>query len=239
MMRGGSIALGGVAVALALVACGGSNAVDDELEGKRELSIAVCAPDAGGFTLEITNPFMPYGTVGSQWILEGDEGSTAVRLQITVLDETEEVAGVTTRVVEEREWEDDELIEVSRNFLVQASDGSVCYFGEDVADYEDGEVVSSGGEWRAGVDGAEPGILMPANPEIGTWHRQEVAEGVAEDGSSIVALGETVSVPAGEFTDTLTVHDVNPLDDEVETKHYARNVGLIVDADLELLEYTP
>ena len=42
---------------------------------------------------------------GHQLILEGEDE----KLQITVLDETKLVDGITTRVVEEREWNDGEL----------------------------------------------------------------------------------------------------------------------------------
>ena len=223
-----------VVAAIGVVGCG--DAVQEALEGTRELSIAVCDPGAGSFSIEITNPFLPFEE-DRHWVLEGREGGAPVRVEILVLRETQVVAGVETRVVEEREFEDGELIEVSRNFVVQAADGSVCYFGEDVEDYEDGRLVGSAGAWRAGVDGALPGILMPADPQVGTSHKQEVAAGVAEDASVIVALGEPVTVPAGSFTDTLTVKDVDPLGGGVDEKQYARGVGPLRDAGLVLVEY--
>jgi hypothetical protein len=70
-------------------------------------------------------------------VLEGVENGTKLRLRITVLDETEVVAGVATRVVEECEWEDGELIEASRNIFAHAPDGVVYYCGEDMDIYED------------------------------------------------------------------------------------------------------
>ena len=81
-------------------------------------------------------------------ILEGEEDGAVIRVEIRVLDEIVTVAGVETRVVEERETEDEELIEVSRNFFAQARDGTVCYFGEDVDFLEDGEVVCPLHRWR-------------------------------------------------------------------------------------------
>jgi hypothetical protein len=105
-----------------------------------ELDISVCDPGAGPFSLTIDNPFMPL-TVGKVSVLEGNEGSTAVHLGITVLNEKEIITGVETRVVEERETHDGVLVEVSRNFFVQSPDGTVCYFGEDV-DMYDGKVNS-------------------------------------------------------------------------------------------------
>jgi hypothetical protein len=156
------------------------------------------------------------------------------RVQITVLDETVVVAGVTTRVVEEREWAGDSLAEVSRNFVAQAADGSVCYFGEEVDDYRGGEVVGHSGAWMAGENDARPGILMPGNPEVGTSHYQEVAPGVAEDAAIIIEIGGSFTTPAGTFDDTMEVHDVDPLGGGVDPKRYARGVGLIMDEGLVL-----
>jgi hypothetical protein len=158
---------------------------------------------------------------------------------MTVLDETEEVAGVETRVVEEAEWEDGELVEISRNFFAQAPDGTVCYFGEEVDDYEEGEVVGHGGAWRAGENDAAPGIIMPGRFAPGVKFAQESAPGIAEDMSAISDRGEEVTVPAGTFTDTLRAFDWNPLEGGGggDVKYYARDVGMIIDADVELVDY--
>jgi len=204
-----------------------------------ELDIAVCAPDAGPFSATIDNPFFPQ-PVGAQWILVGanDEGAP-VRVVISSLDETESVAGVTTRVVEEREWEDGALVEVSRNFFVQTADGTVCYYGEDVDDYEAGEIVGHGGAWRAGVNGALPGILMPAGPQVGQRFEQEVAIGIAQDRAEQVAAGESTTVALGTFADTIRFVESTPLDPGTSEKTYARGVGLLVDAPVERIPIAP
>ncbi len=202
-------------------------------EAEQEVDLAVCAPSGGEFTLTSTNPFFPMN-VGSKWILEGGDE----RAEITVLDEIETVAGVATRVIEEREFEDEELVEVSRNFFAQASDGTVCYFGEDVDIYEDGEIVRSEGEWRADAPGSRPGIIMPAAPRPGMKFQMEVAPGEAEDTGEIVGAGESVRVPAGTFTETIRLREFNPVADEDECcKVYAAGVGIIIDEDLELVSH--
>ena len=88
-----------IAASLWNASCNGSGTSGDFTEN---LDITACDPTEGPFTLEIDNPYFPL-EAGTQWVLEGDDGGTAVRLVITVLAETEEVAGVTTRVLEERE----------------------------------------------------------------------------------------------------------------------------------------
>src|SRR6185503_2118392 len=100
-------------LALTFAACGSRSDPD-----RPPLDGAVCAASAGGFSTTLDNPFFPLPTGGAAWVLEGG----GERVEIRALDETEVVAGVTTRVVEERETEDGELTEISRNFMVQAAD---------------------------------------------------------------------------------------------------------------------
>lgn len=202
-----------------------------------DLDIAVCAPSAGPFTLAIDNEFFPL-PLGHFLLLEGEEDGAELQVLITVLDETETVAGVVTRVVEERETEDGELVEVSRNFFAQAPDGTVCYFGEDVDIYEDGAIVSHDGAWRADGVTNLPGIMMPADPKLGDRFMQEFAPGVAEDRGWIVGVGERTKVPAGTFTDTLSITEDSPLDAGISSeKVYAAGIGLIVDEPVELVSH--
>lgn len=172
---------------------------------------------------------------GFQLVLEGNQE----KLAITVLDETVEIAGVTTRVVEEREWKNGELIEVSRNFFaICAETGDVFYFGEDVDMYENGTVVKHTGEWRAGSDDAKPGMIMPGQPTVGLKYYQEVAPGVAMDRAEVVSLNETLQTPAGIFSGSLKTRETTPLNPvENEFKTYAPEIGLIQDASLLLTSH--
>jgi hypothetical protein len=203
------------------------------------VDIALCDPARGGYTLDITNPYFPLA-VGSQSVLEGSLGGVLFRVVITVLDSTLDVAGVTTRVVEEVETENAELVEDSRNFFVQAVDGTVCYYGEDVDVYENGVIVDHPGQWRAGVNGAVPGILMPAAPAVGQAFRQEVAVGVAEDRSQFVAMNELMALPGGTFHATLRSSETTPLEPgHISRKAYGRGAGLIVDNLAVLVSRAP
>jgi hypothetical protein len=218
----------GFPVAL-LIAVAAPMAPAQDVEGRMDL--AVCAPTNEGFSLISTNPYFPMD-VGSEWVLEGGDE----RVVVTVLDETETVAGVTTRVIEEREFEDGELTEVSRNFFAQAGDGTICYFGEDVDNYDDGEVVSHESEWRADAPESRPGIIMPADPRTGVTFQMEVAPGAADEGE-IVEVGSSAEVPAGVFEDTVRLVESNPLEDEEGEKVFARGIGMIVDEDLGLVSH--
>ncbi|MGH7162644.1 MAG: PepSY domain-containing protein, partial [Planctomycetota bacterium] len=159
-------------------------------------------------------------------VLEGKEGAQDVRLTITVLHETRLVAGVDTRVVEEREEAGGELIEVSRNyFAVSKKTASVYYFGEDVDLYRNGEVVGHDGAWRAAERGARFGLMMPGTPLLGARYCQEIAPGVAMDRAEIVALDETLETAAGTFQGCLKTRESTPLEKGEEHKYYAPGVG--------------
>jgi len=218
---------------------GGGGGGDDNTCPEPTLDISGCDPGTVTFTSSTTidNDFFPLAA-GDELVLEGEDDGETIRVEITVPGDTEEVAGVETLVMIETEYEDGELIEISRNFMAQADDGTVCYFGEDVDIYEDGVVVSHDGQWRAGVDGNLPGIMMPATPQVGDAFYQESAPGIAEDMSSIIAFGETIDVPAGVFNDTLTAEDCNPMEDaETDEKVYVSGIGLAIDDVAELISY--
>ena len=208
------------------------------------LDLSACDPVTGGpFSLDGANEFFSL-VVGNKSVLEGveldDEGEEVeIRIESTVTVETVDVAGVTTRVVEEVEFEDDELIEIARDFYAVAPDGTVCYFGEDVQNFEDGEFVDNEGSWRAGEDDNIPGIIMPGGPQVGQVYMQEDAPGVAEDQAENIALGEELDVPFGVFDNTLTVEDCNPLDDEgaIDEKVYVSGIGIAKDEAAELVSF--
>ena len=67
----------------------------------------------------------------------------------------------------DRVWLDEELIEETFDWYAQDKEGNVWYMGEDSKEYENGKVVSTEGSWEVGVDGAKPGIMMEANPQVG------------------------------------------------------------------------
>jgi hypothetical protein len=165
--------------------------------------------------------------------------SSTEKLVITVLDATKKVDGVMTRVVEEREWRNGELIEVSRNFFAICKETKdVFYFGEEVDMYKGGKVDNHAGAWIAGVDGAKAGLIMPAKPKAGMKYYQEIAEGVAMDRAEVIKLDEEIDTPAGSFSNCLLTKEgtkVNPLEREFKT--YAPGIGIVQDQKLLLTKH--
>lgn len=198
--------------------------------------LEVCKAENGPFSLTIDNPYLPLvvGEIHEIGGIEADEGEP-VRFTTEVLDETREIGGVVTRVVEQRDFEGDdldELVEVARSFFAQAPDGTVCMFGEEADILEEGEVVEQE-SWTAGEEGALAGIAMPGSPEVGLlFTRIFVPEDEEIDVSEITELGVPFETPAGTFDDVMTVLEVGP-----SIKKYARGVGQIFDDDLVLTDF--
>lgn len=184
-----------------------------------------------------TNPFFILQP-GYQLTFEGDEGKVRVHLTVKVLNDTRLVNGVKTRVVEERETNDGDLVEVSRNyFAICAPSNTVFYFGEEVDLYEDGVIVGHEGSWLAGENGARAGVMMPGIQLLGARYFQEVAPKVAMDRAETVGLNGVVSTPAGTFTNVLEVQETTPLEPGTrEYKLYAPGVGLVQDGGVKLVE---
>ncbi len=215
--------------------------VDDVMEENGEASDSVIDP--ADFTDGIPNPYFPLA-VGTTFVLEGESDGEDIKVEMYVTDQTKEILGVTTIVVREKEWEDGELIEDTLDWYANDNEGNVWYFGEDSKEYEDGEIVSTAGSWEAGVDGAEPGILMKADPQVGDVYQQEYYEGEAEDMAEVLSLDASVTVEYGSFDNCLQTKEWTPLEPGIEEhKFYASGVGLLLevavtegDERLELVE---
>jgi hypothetical protein len=153
---------------------------------------------------------------------------------VSVTNQTREIMGVTATVVRDQVFVAGELVEDTLDWFAQDRSGNVWYFGEDTAEYEEEKVVTRKGSWEAGVDGAQPGIVMLGDPRVGDTYRQEFYEGEAEDLGRVIELDESVSVPYDSFSDVLVTEDWTPLEPKVlENKFYARGVGPVLERKVE------
>lgn len=180
------------------------------------------------FVATVDNPFFPL-IPGTTLTYEGtNEDGASLRHVASVLKHKKEVAGVQCTVERVFEYANGVLIEQTYDYYAQDVAGNVWYFGEDSTEVED-DIVTRAGSWLTGVDGAQPGMIMPANPAVGDSYAQERASGVAEDRAEVAAVDARVRTPAGAFAACLQTADTTTLDPEVlEHKFYARGVGLIL-----------
>jgi hypothetical protein len=209
-------------VAALLLASGG-----EETRAKADLGV-----DVTELSPVIDNPYVPFASV-RRAVYEGDtlepesKETIKVRIECTVRDEPETVAGVKVTVVEVSEFEAGELVEKTTDYYAQHRSGVVHYIGERVDDYEDGKPSGHEGQWLAGENGARTGIVMPSAPKVGDVFEQERAPGVAEDRSTVHATGLAVTVPAGMFKDCIEIRDFDPIEKSTHRKVYCRGAGLV------------
>jgi hypothetical protein len=225
-----------ILAAVALAACGDRNG--GPVEGPAGASPAhieippVDGPydwsiDPQNFVEEVDNPHFPL-VPGTTLVYRGESDGEREVVTIEVTDRTKEILGVTCVVVKDTVEVAGEVHELTFDWYAQDVEGNVWYMGEATKEYEDGEVVSREGSWEAGVDGALPGIIMPAEPEVGMAYTQEHYAGEAEDKGKVVAVGREIAVPYGSFHDVLITEDWTPLEPRfLENKHYAPGVGVV------------
>jgi hypothetical protein len=183
------------------------------------------AIDPADFVPVIDNPYLPLRP-GTTLVYEGTSGGEREVVRVSVTDDTEEILGITATVVRDRVFVGGKLAEDTFDWYAQDRQGNVWYLGEDTKEYEDGKVVSTEGSWEAGVDGAQAGIIMLADPRVGDAYRQEFYEGEAEDVARVLALDASVTVPHGSFVGVLRTEDWTPLEPRIrENKFYARGIG--------------
>jgi hypothetical protein len=205
--------------------------------------------DPADFSTDIDNPYWPMRP-GSEWVYsETDTEGAREKVVVTVTDKTKTIAnGIEARVISDVATEDGKPVEITDDWYAQDKDGNVWYLGEAVRNYENGKLVDRAGSFEAGVDGAQPGIAMPADPVPGLSYRQEYYKGEAEDKAAVVTVGqEQVQVPYGHFTEVLMTRDLVPTEPKVqELKFYARGVGPLLSMHTDgpggratLVSYTP
>ena len=185
--------------------------------------------NAADFSINIDNPYWPMNP-GSKWVYsETDTEGTNQKAVVEVTDKTKMIAnGIEARVIRDTVTENGVPVEITYDWYAQDKAGNIWYLGEYVTNYKNGKVVDHGGSFEAGVDGAQPGIAMPANPEPGLSYRQEYYRGEAEDKAAVITVGEEqVQVPFGYFNkDVLMTRDLVPTDPKVqELKFYTPGVG--------------
>jgi hypothetical protein len=251
-------ALGVLASTFAVAACGGDGESSNSNGSTEPASATTTLPQGSepvdlnpaDFTIDIDNPYWPMSP-GSKWVYsETDTEGTIEKVVVEVTDETKMIAnGIEARVIRDTVSEDGVPVEITDDWYAQDSDGNIWYLGEYVTNYENGEVVDHSGSFEAGVDGAQAGIAMPANPEPGLTYRQEYYKGEAEDKAGVITVGEEqVQVPFGYFNEgILMTRDLVPTEPKVqELKFYAPGIGPLLSVHTDgaggraaLVSFTP
>jgi hypothetical protein len=202
------------------------NSYDAQKSGGPSTSTAPYNPtiDPANFVSGVTNKYFPLKP-GRVLTYEGNNG--AVKSTSTVTNEHKTILGVQTTTVRDTLLTNGKLTEDTLDWYAQDKDGNVWYFGEDTKEYQDGKVTSTEGTWQAGVDGAKPGIIMPANPQIGGATYQEYYQNHAEDQFQVLSTNESLTLPTGKYDSCIKTKEWTRLEPGVaENKVFCPEVGL-------------
>jgi hypothetical protein len=219
-----------VLVAALFLGSSGCGSSDDSTGDAATPSTTAYAPkiDPASFSTTIDNRYFPL-VPGTVFVYDGTEDGERQRNDVTVTRDTKVVDGVRCVVVHDVVYVGGAISEDTFDWYAQDADGAVWYFGEDTKELDrDGTVTSTAGSWEAGVDGAQPGIVMPAVPTVGRTYRQEYRKGDAEDMATVLQTDASVTVPFGRYDHVLVTKDFTALEpDIVEHKRYAPGVGFV------------
>jgi hypothetical protein len=192
------------------------------------------------FTTKIDNKYFPLKP-GTTFVYQGNSAGNPERDVMSVTHSTKQIMGVKCVVVDDRVWAHGKLSEKTFDWYAQDNKGNVWYFGENSKEYKKNGKVSTEASWEAGKDGAEPGVIMPANPKVGQTYRQEYLKGVAEDTAKVLDLDGSVTVPYRSFDHAVVTREWSPLEPGVVAhKYYAAGAGdvkeVAVEGPMETLE---
>ena len=220
-------------IVILAAACGGPSS--GNANGTHQTTQTAYSPhiDPADFTTKIDNKYFPLKP-GTTFVYRGKTEDATEGDVVAVTSDTRNIMGVECVVVKDTVTEDGEMTEKTYDWYAQDNKGNVWYFGEDSKEYENGKVKSTGGSWETGKDGAKPGIIMPANPNVGESYRQEYYKGEAEDMARVLSLDESAMVPHGSFEHLLMTREWTPLEPNIaEHKYYAAGVGNVLEASVK------
>ena len=159
----------------------------------------------------------------------------------TVTNNTRLIDGVTTRVVHDQVFQAETcttdpsaLTEDTLDYYAQDNAGNVWYMGEDTFTCQGaGHCTPGEGGWIAGVSGAQPGIIMLAQPRSGDSYKQEYLPGVAQDEALITSVGVTAQMTRDDayqasYSNCIVTKEWTVLErGAIEFKTYCPNLGVV------------
>jgi hypothetical protein len=185
--------------------------------------------DAANFVSRVDNRFWPLKP-GTGYHYKGVRGQTPQTDDEIATHQTKQILGIACTVVRDTVSEHGRPIERTIDFYAQDKQGNVWYLGEDSYERQHGRFVRASDSWRSGVDGAKPGIIMPADPRPGDRYRQEYyPPGEALDEAHVLGTRGPFTVPYGTFKRALVTSEFSPLEPQTEQKVYVAGVGEILE----------
>lgn len=164
------------------------------------LVIPTPSVDPDDFVTGVDNPWLPL-PINATWEYDVT-GALPGTATVTTL-EGPDVEGVATTAVRTELAPDGGGRTVATDFYAQDESGNVWWFGRE-------------GEWLAGEDGAEAGLVMSEHPRVGDGYRQAYAPGVVDLRAEVLAVDDLVTIAV-----------TSPLTGRTVESSYAESVGLV------------
>jgi hypothetical protein len=185
--------------------------------------------DPANFVATVDNPLWPLEP-GTGFHYKGMRGDVPQTDDEVVTHQTKQILGISATVVRDTVSQHGHPIERTLDFYAQDNHGNVWYLGEDSFELKNGRFAKASDSWRSGVDGAKPGIIMPADPQPGDRYRQEYyPPGEALDEAHVLGRRGPVTVPYGTFKRSLVTSEFSPLEPQTEEKYYVAGLGEILE----------
>jgi len=180
--------------------------------------------DPGNFVSTVDNPYFPLKP-GTGFHFRGVRGATPQTDDEVVTSRTVRILGVPSVAVRDVVSEHGRPIERTLDYYAQDKQGNVWYMGEDSYELKHGRFAKASDSWRSGLNGAKPGIIMPAHPQPGDNYRQEYYPPEALDEARVIGVRGPVQVPYRTFEKALTTSEFSPLEPQTEEKYYVAGIG--------------
>jgi hypothetical protein len=188
--------------------------------------------DPAHFVTVIDNPYFPL-PVGRKLVYTGTKDGQSQTDTVTVTDQKKVILGITTTVVNDVATHGATVLEKTFDYYAQDDKGNVWYLGEDTTHFLPNGKADTSGSFVAGVDGAQPGLIMEANPQIPDAYRQECFAGDAEDSAWVVATAGSLRVPYGNVRNVLTTLEATQIEaGAYDEKVYGPGIGIVSERSL-------
>jgi hypothetical protein len=221
-------------LAVAAAGCGSSGGGSTSSTSAASTSASSLAPihgaykpsiDPANFVATIDNRYWPLKP-GTTYHYKGVRGTTPQTDDETVTHQTKQILGIPSTVVRDTVSQHGAPVERTFDWYAQDKQGNVWYMGENSLELKHGHFVKASDSWESGVKGAQPGIIMPGNPQPGDAYRQEYyARGQALDEAHVLTTNGSVKVPYGGFKHVLVTSEYSPLEPQTEQKYYVPGLG--------------
>ena len=188
--------------------------------------------DPANFVAVVDNRYFPL-PVGRKLVYRGTKDGQTQTDTVTVTDRKKVILGIPATVVHDVATHDGTVLETTFDYYAQDKQGTVWYLGEDTTAFDPNGKPDTSGSFQAGIDGAQPGIIMQASPRIPDAYRQECYAGQAEDTAWVVATSGSVRVPYGTVRDVLTTLEATRLEPGAyDEKVYGPGIGIVSEQSL-------